>query len=265
MPVIHRWWHHIQRGETQHWLWSTPQPTWMRNTLGDVFKPPQSPTRNACHQKQEPPTQRQYHQRPNSEYCWHSHLPRGRAIGRPYLEKQVEKVAAQANRVLGFITRTVTTSSSEAKTVICKTMVRPQMEYFSCITVPSTQLLINTLERVQHCATHWITGEYQRMASVTEMLATLGWKSLEVRSKIRLAMFYKIRWNLISIQSSQLMIKDLHVLRMWLLQNWMLKTPLYWIVVFNLTCSQISLIYKVCNIKNCAKWNSNAITLEMKS
>ena len=30
--------------------------------------------------------------------------------------------------------------------------------------------------------------------------------------------------------------------RLWLIQNWMLKTPLYWIVATNFKCSQISLI-----------------------
>ena len=32
------------------------------------------------------------------------------------------------------------------------------------------------------------------------------------------------------------------IARLWLLQTWMLKTPLYWIVASNFTCSQISLI-----------------------
>ena len=39
---------------------------------------------------------------------------------------------------------------------------------------------------------------------------------------------------------SILFIKDL--VRLWLLQNWMLKTSLYWIVASNFTCSQIYLI-----------------------
>ena len=74
---------------------------------------------------------------------------------------------------------------------------------------PPTQLLINKLERVQHCATcwPWIT-EYKRMASVTERLVKLGWKTLEVRRpKIRLAMLYKILNHLIVIQTTQLIIK----------------------------------------------------------
>ena len=37
--------------------------------------------------------------------------------------KQVEKVAAKANKILGFIRRAVTTSSCEAKVVAYKTLV----------------------------------------------------------------------------------------------------------------------------------------------
>ena len=63
------------------------------------------------------------------------------------------------------------------------------MEYSTCNTDPHTQLVINKLERVQYRATRLVTREYQRMASVTEMLAKFGWETLEVRSsKIRLAM-----------------------------------------------------------------------------
>ena len=47
-----------------------------------------------------------------------------------------------------------------------------------------------------------------KMASVTEMMAKLGWETLEVRRfKIRLAMFYKILKNLIAIQTNQLISK----------------------------------------------------------
>ena len=46
------------------------------------------------------------------------------------------------------------------------------------------------------------------MASVTEMLAMLGWETLEViRSKIRLAMFYKILNSLTAIKTTHLIIK----------------------------------------------------------
>ena len=78
------------------------------NRLGDVFQPLKVP-HNVCHQKTEPHTQRLYHQRATHEYCWQSHIPRGKAIIRHQLEQtNGKKVATKANWTLGFIRRTVT-------------------------------------------------------------------------------------------------------------------------------------------------------------
>ena len=46
------------------------------------------------------------------------------------------------------------------------------------------------------------------MANVTEIMPKLGWETLAVRkSKVRVAMFYKILNNLIAIQTTQLIIR----------------------------------------------------------
>ena len=97
--------------------------------------------------------------------------------------------------------------TKEAKEVAYKTLVQPQIEYGACITDLHTQQLIIKLERVQCQAVRWVAGNYQRMASVTEMQTKLGWETLEVRrSKIRIAMFYKILNNLVAIKTTQLLI-----------------------------------------------------------
>ena len=54
------------------------------------------------------------------------------------------------------------------------------MEYSTCITDPHIELLINRLERVQPAA-HWVTGEYQRIDNVTEIMAKLDRETREVR------------------------------------------------------------------------------------
>ena len=54
------------------------------------------------------------------------------------------------------------------------------------------------------------------------------------------------------------------IARLWLLQNWMQKIPLHWIVACNFTCLQIS-IHKVCNIKHSVKCNLNAIKLKYQN
>ena len=57
-----------------------------------------------------------YHQRANPECCVGASTYLGVELSSDRTwNKQVEKVAAKANRTLGFIRRTVTTSSTEAK------------------------------------------------------------------------------------------------------------------------------------------------------
>ena len=119
--------------------------------------------------------------------------------------KHVEKVAAKTNRSICVIRRTITTSSP------CR-YEDPSIDYRHIIGLPplrpkqyppKPELLINKLQRVQHHSAYWVIGEYQRMASVTEIMATLGWKILDVRKlKIRLAVYNKILNNLIAIHTN---------------------------------------------------------------
>ena len=74
---------------------------------------------------------------------------------------EVENVVDIANIALGFVRRTVTTSSLEVKEVVYKTLVCLQMEYAygAYIMEVHASLLISKLETVQYHATHGITGE----------------------------------------------------------------------------------------------------------
>ena len=65
---------------------------------------------------------------------------------------------------------------------------------------PYTQTNIN-IEAVQHRAARWIINDYSSYSSVTQMIDTLGWRSLEQRraSAARLIMFYKIVYGLSEI------------------------------------------------------------------
>ena len=110
----------------------------------------------------------------------------------------MDNAAAKANRTCGFIRRTVIKSSFEAKIAACKPLECPKMEYSISTTDPHTLLLIYKLERVQHYFVHWGTRERNGMATVTEMLAKLGWETLKViKSTKRLAIFYKMLNSLI--------------------------------------------------------------------
>ena len=53
---------------------------------------------------------------------------------------------------------------------------------------------------VQRRAARWTLSEYSPYASVTQMLQSLGWRSLEQRrSDSRLCLFYKIIYGLVAI------------------------------------------------------------------
>ena len=83
---------------------------------------------------------------------------------------------------------------------LCLCLVRPLVEYASPVWSPNTDDSICKIEMVQRRAARWTLDNYFRQASVTEMLAQLGWRSLEQkRNDSRLCLFYKIIHGLVAI------------------------------------------------------------------
>ena len=63
-----------------------------------------------------------------------------------------------------------------------------------------TQANINKVEAVQRRAALCVTDDYSSYNSVTQMINSLGWRSLEQkRADARLIMFYKIVYGLVAI------------------------------------------------------------------
>lgn len=118
---------------------------------------------------------------------------------------QIGKITKKSSRTLGFIKRNITTPSVEAKETAYKALVRPQLEYGACIWDPHTAHMVSSIERIQRRAARWVAAEYARMASVSAILARLGWETLEARrAKSRITMLYKIRNHLVAITTDQL-------------------------------------------------------------
>ncbi len=67
--------------------------------------------------------------------------------------KHCAKSAAKANSMVGLIKTTFTSVNTSVLTTLYKTMVRPIMEYASCIWSPYLIKDINLLENVQKRAT----------------------------------------------------------------------------------------------------------------
>ena len=71
-------------------------------------------------------------------------------------------------------------------------MVRPVIEYAATVWAPYTQGNINAIEAVQRVA-QFIYNNYSTYASVSNMIANLGWNTLcKRRNELRLIMLFKV-------------------------------------------------------------------------
>ena len=78
--------------------------------------------------------------------------------------------------------------------------MRPRLEFATCVWAFHTKTGIQTIERVQRSAARFVTGDYRRTSSVSDMFSNLIWNSLYTRRRIRDAtMFFKIHHGLMHI------------------------------------------------------------------
>ena len=112
----------------------------------------------------------------------------------------IDRVVGNANRSLGYIRRNIKSKNQEVRESAYNTLVRPQLEYASAVWDPHTKDYISKIEMVQRRAASWTTSNFDRRASVTEMLNKLGWRTLEQRrADARLCLFYKIVYGLVAV------------------------------------------------------------------
>ena len=80
------------------------------------------------------------------------------------------------------------------------TLVRPQLEYAAAVWDPHTKDKSYQVEKVQRRAARWVSCNFVRLASVSDMIETLGWRSLQQRrADARLCLFYKIIHGLVAL------------------------------------------------------------------
>ena len=105
----------------------------------------------------------------------------------------VNLVATKANRTLGFLRRNLRKCPVALKETAYISMVHSVLEYASPIWDPHLRKDCDQLERVQRRAARFTCGDYRSRASVTQMLAKLGWRDLEDRRRdLRLALLFKV-------------------------------------------------------------------------
>ena len=104
----------------------------------------------------------------------------------------INNITSKANNTLRFIKRNVKTQNKQVKETAYKTYVRPQVEYCSTVWSPWQNYLIHKVEMVQRSAARYIFNDYSHTSSVSNMINTLKWKTLEQRrNQATLVMFFK--------------------------------------------------------------------------
>ena len=124
--------------------------------------------------------------------------------------QHVDNTVKKATNILNFLRRNIRDCPPRVKEQCYKTLVRPTMEYASCVWDPYTNTNIKKLEMVQRRAARFVKGDYDRTSSVTAMLDELGWDTLqERRQQAKATMFYRIVYGLVCIPSTPFLIPTL--------------------------------------------------------
>lgn len=115
----------------------------------------------------------------------------------------INRTVKKANSMIGFLKRNLRITSSETKSSAYFTLVRPSMEYCASVWNPHHTTSINKLEMVQRRAARYATNRFRNTSSVSDMLESLQWESLQSRrAKIQLTMLFKIINNLVDIPAA---------------------------------------------------------------
>ena len=115
----------------------------------------------------------------------------------------INNTTNSCKKVIGVIRRNFKTCTPDVKSRLYLSLVQPKLEYGSVAWSPMTKQETHQLDMVQRTAARMCLNDYSRYSSVTSMLQSLNWQSLDTRRKItRLSMMFKISHNLVDINWS---------------------------------------------------------------
>jgi len=115
-------------------------------------------------------------------------------------QAHIQNICKKSNSVLGLLRRNLRGCPQHCKRIAYTSLVRSKLEYAAVVWDPYLQGDIDSLERVQHRAARFITGDYhsRNTGCVTRMLQEQNLPSLEHRRKeLRLTHMYKVVEGLI--------------------------------------------------------------------
>ena len=118
----------------------------------------------------------------------------------------INSITTRVNKTLGLLRCNLKSCSPYIQNVASKTLVRPLLEYCSQIWDPYEKGDILSPEKVQRRAARFVSGDYHRESSVTNMICNIGWQLLEERRAIAcLTLMYKIIHSVVNISTSPLL------------------------------------------------------------
>ena len=107
----------------------------------------------------------------------------------------IDDTTRKANYTLGFLRRNLRSCPQSSRRSAYVSLIRPKLEYRKVVWDPYYATDINKIERVQHRAARFITGDYKirDTGSVTFMIAELKLPILQERRRdIMLSYYYKV-------------------------------------------------------------------------
>ena len=101
----------------------------------------------------------------------------------------VNEITTKPNKTLNFLRRNLGTCLAKSKERAYRAPVTPIVKYSATVWDPKN---IQQVEMIQRRPVRRVVGGYDRLDSVTDMISSLKWRSLELRrSDARLCMLYK--------------------------------------------------------------------------
>jgi hypothetical protein len=122
--------------------------------------------------------------------------------------QHTNNIVANANKSLRFLKRNLKTSNTNIKWQVYLSLVHPKLEYTCSVWEPHTEEHSNKIEMVQRAA-RYACNRHHNTSSVTDMLQTLTWPTLQQRRlKTKLIMFYKIVHHIVAVPTTILILTD---------------------------------------------------------
>jgi hypothetical protein len=121
--------------------------------------------------------------------------------------KHIDNISSTASKHLNFIKRNLKVNSKSVREKAYASLMRPKLEYSSCVWDPHTKSNISKLEMVQRRAARYTCNRFHNTSSVTNMLTELKWPQLQLRrTRTRLIFFYNIIHHLVAIYPTNLLV-----------------------------------------------------------